>query len=327
MNSLKISFIWLHEKLIQKSLFFNLLEKLSKKKIIICKPQDADLIIFGCYPSLSFKLLNKIKNDKNIFKENNFQKFLINKVFDLLYKRNYKAKTIFYVTEPVDIDYIPADYVVSYHMGIDRKNHLMSNGFIDGCDWSKDGLYRTTDSNDHSILYGRFYDLNELLVPQGEKFLKKKNVCLFSSHLFFPRNLFYKTFKNNFKLDCYGKYKTAEINFIKTKKPKYDIIKNYSMCLCPENFLATPGFFDGRVAESFLAKALPITWANNSIDQYFNPNSFINLNDHFHDNFISLMQNLKDNNYLKKFTKEPLLQKKPEINDHFLFVEGILSSI
>ena len=92
--------MWLHEKLIQKSLFFNLLEKLSKKKVIICKPQDADLIIFGCYPTLSFKLLNKIKDDKNIFKGNNFKKFLVNKVFDLLYKRNYKAKTIFYVTEP-----------------------------------------------------------------------------------------------------------------------------------------------------------------------------------------------------------------------------------
>ena len=182
MNSLKISFVWIEKSSIKNSLFFQIIEKLSKKKIILTKPEVADLVFFGCYPPLSLRLLKKIKNTKSIFNNNFVNKFIENKIFNLIYKRKYKAKTIFYIHEPVDLDFISfikADYTISYHMGVNRENHLRSNGFIDGCDWSKEGIVKQISSNYHAQSYGKFYDIDQLLIPQGDSFLQKKKCMLF----------------------------------------------------------------------------------------------------------------------------------------------------
>ena len=88
-NIIKVSSIWSHN--IEQSIIFLILKKISKKKIVFSKPNEADILFVGPYNSgtLLDKTIKKIK-----------QKKIINKLFpnlDLLnFNRNYKPIKIFF---------------------------------------------------------------------------------------------------------------------------------------------------------------------------------------------------------------------------------------
>ena len=104
----------------------------------------------------------------------------------------------------------------------------------------------------------------------------------------------------------------------------YEVMKNYAFNLCPENSLY-PGYYTERVPNAVISKTLPITWADQNISLDFNERSFVNLLDYAKDNYQEICGLLKDENFLKKFTHEPLLLKRPDLNEERLFVSKILS--
>ena len=114
--------------------------------------------------------------------------------------------------------------------------------------------------------------------PQGNTFLNKdRKMCLITSHLNEPRKSMYEIFSKKFTVDGYGPYFDGQIsNHNLSNFTKKNILEKYAFNLCPENNLY-PGYYSEKIPDAFMAKCLPISWADSNINYDFNENSFINL--------------------------------------------------
>jgi hypothetical protein len=221
-----------------------------------------------------------------------------------------------------------ADYYISSSLGVFDDNHLRSPYWKDHLDWSHEGIVRDNNVG-NAQRFGFFHDIESLLRNQGDDFLNKKNICFFTTALQEPRRSFYKSFSKQFQVDGFGRYFDKKIkNHNESKFKKFDIMKNYSFNLCPEN-ICYPGTYTEKIPDAFIGKCLPISWADNNVKIDFNPNAFINLNDHMGGgtDFQQLFDSLRDVNFLKKYSKEPLLLQKPNLNSEIKFVEKILAGL
>ena len=321
MKKLKVSFLWCAD--IRDQVIFKIFEKLSSCQIVITKPSLCDLLFIGSYDhefySIKRKILNKFLN-KKFFKN-------LNKSFknlELYSLRKFKPLRIFITTEPLPFDKnLSFDFSISPFITTNYDNHLRFPLWKETLDWND---YDINHKSNNIKRYGKKIKIENLLRPLEKDFYKKeKDMCFFSSHMQFPRDIIYNNFKKKFNLDGFGKYFNKEIidhnssNFF-----KYDIIKNYKFNLCPANTLM-PGYYTQDIVESFNASCLPITWSDQNIVNDFKKGSFINLNDNFQD-MTKVIDNLKDHEFLKNFTKEPLLEKKPTLHSEFSFIENILKS-
>lgn len=334
MKTIKISHIWTsgfgH---MYSSLIFNLIKNLSNRKIIFTRPAAADILFIGCYH------LDTISNRIYEGMSRRFQSSTINNFIEKFRLSTLLRKTepikIFYSTELKRYDSVNADFFVTWDLGINIKNHLRLPMWKENIDWSKYGIkrdqsfvYRNKKYNFDNILrFGCFYNLDELTRPQGDFFLKKKNICFFTTFLNEPRKTMYQEFSKHFIVHGYGRYFYPNIkshnhsNF--TKK---DIMQNYAFNLCPHNAIY-PGLYEEKVPEAFLGKCLPITWADQNIDYDFNPKAFVNLNDHIKDNFKEIIYLLKQKEFLEKFSHQPLLLSEPSLEKEIKFVKKIIDCI
>lgn len=325
MKNLKIALVWTHPD-IQQTLIFTLIKSLIKKKIEITKTSKADLIIYGPY-NWDQRFFHFYRFLKRKIKSEKIKEFL--EKFEMkqinFKKRLYKPLTIFHSFEPLSHDYIKADFSITHHLGVNSPYHLRLNDWKDTIDWSQDGIIRGLNS--HARRFGRYFKIEELLVPQGNFFLNKpRKMCIFTSHMTQPRKIIYESFLRNFTIDGYGHwFNNKVLNADSALDKRIEVLKNYAFDLCPENTLV-PGFVTTRVPEAYVAKSLPITWADNNINYDFNKNAFINLNEHFYNNFTNVINILKDENFLKKFTCEPLILEKPNIEKETNFVKKIISN-
>jgi len=334
MKELHIALCWTNWDF-QNSLIFSLIKKLSKRKIIITKPYKADLVIYGSYNwNDTLKKLNVYSLLRNKFSRNKkiisfidkYEMRLINRSF---FNRSYKPLTLHYITEPQRNDSLKTDFVISQNLGVQSDRHLYDGNWKESCDWKHEGIERPITQ--YPLRNGKFININDLIIPQKKEFLSKpKKICFITTHLPEPKKTFYEVFSNHFIVDGYGY--CFEKNFNKKKEVHYrkvskiEIMKNYAFNLCPENSIH-PGYTSDRVLTAFIGKCLPITWVDQNINYEFNPKAFVNLNDHFQDNFVSIINNLKDDNFLIQFSKEPLLLKRPNLEKEIKFVEKILSCL
>jgi hypothetical protein len=322
MKELKIALIWTIWD-IQQTLIFKLIEQLSNKKIVIVQPSKADLIIYGPYNWDEkffhfYKFLKKISQKKiKNFLDNYYMK-LINKSF---FNRKYKPITLFYNTETVPYNYINADYMISGHLGVDNERHLSFVFLKEDLDWSHEGIHRDK-FNIMSSRFGKYINCEDLLIPQGTYFLKKKRKFFFAiNQLTEPRKSIYNIFSKHFTIDGFGNAFNVTHDF-----KIMDLLKDYAFSLCPEHY-CIPYSANSRTAYSFLAKSLPVTYLNQSANKDFNPKAFVNLNDYFFDNFETIVNNLKDENFLKKFSYEPFLFQRLNIDKEKIFIQKIINSL
>ncbi|MBM4210654.1 MAG: hypothetical protein FJ187_08915 [Gammaproteobacteria bacterium] len=330
MQSLKISFLWVYDnESVQNSVLFNLFKQLSKNKIEIVDYDKADIIFIGPYDSLSFK--------RRLFSYFSKKKYfnLLNKFYPNIdiysFKRSYKPLKI-YLSRENYTSYMPRsmpDYDFSFYhnLGIVGDNHFRFPIWKEHIDWSHEGIIRDIESHAEAKRLGFFLNLESLLRPQGFDFMrKKKEVCFVTSYLLEPKKSIYLKFKNHFNVVGYGMYFDPTIaanhksNFLTS-----DVLKNYAFYLCPENSVY-PGYYSARVADGFLSKSLPITWADKSINIDFNPKAFINLIDDIENNYENICNSLKDDSFLKKFTYELLILKRIDLTAERISVEKILSN-
>jgi hypothetical protein len=332
MKNLNIALIWTNWDF-QNTLIFNLIKKISKQKIVITPPHKADFIIYGSYnwgdPFKTFNIYELLK--KKFFRSKKIVDFIYKCEMKLvnrnIFNRNYKPLTLHYITEFHRNDTLKTDFVISQDLGVQSENHLYDGNWKESCDWSSEGIIRPMTQ--YPLRIGKFINIDDLTIPQGDEFLKKnKKICIITSHLYEPRKTFYDAFSKHFTVDGYGGWFEKNINPSVfedyNKVTKLEIMKNYAFNLCPENSIY-PGYTSDRIPTAFIGKCLPITWADQNINYEFNPKAFVNLNDHFQDNFVSIINNLKDDNFLRQFTKEPLLLKRPNLEKEIKFVEKILS--
>tara|TARA_B100001057_G_scaffold501155_1_gene621162 strand:- start:4835 stop:5806 length:972 start_codon:yes stop_codon:yes gene_type:complete len=322
MKNIKIGFLWCAD--VKNQVIFKILEKVSNSKLIITEPSKCDILFIGSYDhefySLKRKIFNKALNKKII---KNFSKTFHN--LDLYSLRKFKPIRIFITTEPLPLDKnISYDFGITPFFEINSDNHLRYPLWKESLDWSE---YEIDHYSSNIKRHGRKINIDNLMEPMDMKFEeKKKEMCMFTSHLNYPRDIIYKKFNKEFQLDGYGKFFDKSItNHNKSNFFKYDILKNYKFNLCPANTIF-PGYYTQDIVESFDASCLPITWSDQNISEDFNKNSLVNLNDNFSE-IKKCILNLKDENYLKKFMNEPLFNEKPNLENEFNFMKKIIDVV
>ena len=319
MKNIKIGFLWCAD--VKNQVVFKILEKVSNSKIIITEPSKCDILFIGSYDhefySFKRKIFNKVLSKRII--ENLNKKF---NNLDLYSLRKFKPIRIFITTEPLPLDKnINYDFSITPFFVIDSDNHLRFPLWKESLDWSE---YEINHYSSNIKRHGRRINIDNLMKPMDKKFYeKKKEMCIFTSHLNYPRDIIYNKFNKEFKLDGYGKYFDKNIiNHNKSSFFKYDILKNYKFNLCPANTIF-PGYYTQDIVESFDASCLPITWSDQNISKDFNINSLINLNDDFSE-INKCITNLKNENFLKKYMDEPLFNERPHLENEFNFFKKIM---
>lgn len=324
MSSLKISFFGVHDQEdVQNSVFFSLLKELYPKKLKIVPLGKEDILLIGPYNSIGLKNMIFRKFLKNKY----IQKFTKNfPNLDIYsFNRNYKPLKIFLSNENIHQNLPKYDYSFHHDIGIVNNNHFRFPIWKDHIDWSHEGIKREFTLT--AKRFGAFWKLEDLLRPQGVNFIKKKNICLVTSHMTEPKLSIYLKFKEYFQVDGYGSYFNKKIkNHNSSSFLIRDILQNYAFNLCPENSLF-PGYYNERVPNAFLANTLPITWADQNIDIDFNAKAFVNLIDYAKNNYDEICSLLKDDSYLLNYTKEPLLLERPNLNKERTFIQKVLSSL
>ena len=320
MKKIKLGTLWVGN--IKNSLIFKLIENVSKKEIEIVSPELSDILIFGPYDTYSLK--RKFIN----FAKKNF--LTVRKVFpniDLyLLNRKIKPLRIFYSHENYPFPDVQYDYSITSHLGINSETHLRFPLWKELINWNHLEIERNVDK--FTKRFDHFYNIKDLMYPQGDFFLKKdRKICLLSSHLNEPRKSMYFNLSKYFVVDGYGPYFNKNIkDHNSNPESKREILDKYAFNLCPENSLY-PGYYTEKVPEAFLGKSLPLAWADNNINIDFNEKSFVNLLNYSKDNYFEISNLLKDENFLKQFTTEPLLIKEPNLNEEIHFINKIISSI
>lgn len=303
---------------IKHTVIFNLIKNLSKKEVEIVEPRMCDIFFFGNLNFYSVKnvILNRLKEISYLEKIKKF--FASRKILPL---------KVFYSTENVRHNIMDSDFSITSDLGVYDENHLRIQLWKHYIDWRHEGIFRDDDSL-NSKRFGSFYSLEDLMKPQGNKFLKKKrNICLFAGHLNEPRRSIYLNLSKYFKIDGFGPYFDKNIKDHNSSNfKKIDIMKEYAFNLCPENSLY-PGYYTEKIPDAFLGKCLPISWADQNINQDFNSKSFVNLLDYSKAKYEDICELLKDDVFLKKFSNEPLLINKPDLSKEIIFVEKILKSL
>ena len=318
MKKIKIATLWIGN--FRESLIFKLIEDITNKRIEIVSIENSDILIFGPYDPyyIKRKFFNLVKKKfqflNNVFP--NLDLYLLN--------RKIKPLRIFYSHEAYPLPDISYDYSITTHLGISNETRLRFPLWKDLIDWSHLGIKR--ELSQFIKRFDNFYNIKELMSPQGDFFMgKKREICLFSSHLNEPRKSMYLSLLKNFKVDGYGPYFNNKIkNHNSSSFSKKEVLKQYAFNLCPENVLC-PGFYTEKVPEAFLGKSLPMTWSDNNISLDFNEKSFINLLNYSKNNYLEINSLLKDDSFLKKFTTEPLLLKEPDLTEEIKFLKKIFT--
>ena len=316
MNKINISSVYsLNKTSLESTIVHNLIRILSKKNIIYCEPKDADILFIGPYN------LNTISNRFSLY----LKKKLNIKVdkFSFLKKKNVK---IFYSQENIRYHNIKADFYITSDMGIESENHLRIPAWKDYIDWSSEDFFQSINSL-NAQRYGSYYNLNKLMNPQEKAFINKnKKFCIFTSHMIEPRKSIYTKFSHHFEVDGYGPYFDSKIkNHNSSYFKKKNILEQYSFNLCPQNSLY-PGYYGENVPDAFLANTLPITWCDNNINKDFNERSFVNLL-HYANDYNEIIDLIKSETFLKKFSIEPLIVTRPNLELEKNFVNKILEKL
>lgn len=162
------------------------------------------------------------------------------------------------------------------------------------------------------------YLLSEREMPL--RILKNKNrdMCAFVNNPHPIRMNFINLFKNNLKLDEYGRHFG---NYVPQKVNK---IEQYWMNLCFENDLY-PGYVTEKILEAWLGYSVPIYWGWDS-QGILNSDAFINLANFVSDEeFVkSVCELIKDKTEMINLIKKPLIKKSFDLKKftNFLY-EGL----
>ena len=253
-------------------------------------------------------------------------------VFNNLERRVFfrinKPITLFYCRENERSSFEKTDYSIGSDFNYEKnENYLRIPIWKDYCDWSDFGIANSHLKTLNAIRFGEHYSIKAMLEPIGNKPLQeKKNLCCFFSNLNFIRNQYLEMIKKYFKIDGYGSaFDQNILGHNQSNFQKKDIMKNYLINFCPENELY-PGWYTEKVPDAFLAGNIALTWADQNIRTDFNKKSFINLNDYKIDELDILFKELKSNDFISKFFKEPLLLDPINIDREIAFCKKILSN-
>ena len=273
------------------------------------KPKVADLVIYGPFwASRRPKLRWLPRGARPYFDQ------------DLIPNRYSRPLSLFHTYENLRHDAVPADYSISFDLGVSSPQHYRFPYWMDLVDWSHEGI-----KGNQNPRYGRLLNLNRLLAPLGNHFLEKPDrAVFFSSHLREPRKTLYDILSAHLPVDGMGPSFDGVISdHHQSGFEKFEVLKNYRFNLCPENS-AYPGYVTEKIPEAFMADTLPISWIDVNARVDFNPDAFINLLPDAWHGYDHIMSNLSNRAYLERFASQALLVSRPSIEPFKGFVKNII---
>jgi hypothetical protein len=99
--------------------------------------------------------------------------------------RRSRPVTLFHTAENRRYDDIPADFAITFDLGVDSKKHLRFPYWMEFLDWAHEGVTGNTNPR-----FGELLSIPQLMGPLGTGFLGKPRIAaLFASHLREPRRL------------------------------------------------------------------------------------------------------------------------------------------
>lgn len=281
------------------------------------KPKDCDLLIIGPFQNMGKKKFGWCPKPLRP---------LIGSVQQALEaqlnQRSSRPLTLFQTGENIRPDHIKADYSISFDLGISDPKHFRAPYWIEMVDWSSEGV-----TGNQNPRYGRLLDLDRLMQPLGDHFLKRPQIAaIFASHLREPRGTLLKAVKAQIEVKEFGMTFNPNIkNHLESGIIKYDELQNFAFNLCPENGMF-PGYYTEKIPEAFMAGCLPITWADDNVRVDFNPNAFINLAPMSANRFADLGKILHSKAILSRYSGEALLTKRPTLDPLKHFLSNLLKT-
>lgn len=281
------------------------------------KPKDCDLLIIGPFQNMGKKKFGWCPKPLRP---------LIGTVQQALEaqlnQRSSRPLTLFQTGENIRPDHIKADYSISFDLGIADPTHFRAPYWMEMVDWSGEGV-----TGNENPRYGRLLDLDRLMQPLGDHFLKRPQIAaIFASHLREPRGTLLKAVKAQIEVKEFGMTFNPNIkNHLESGIIKYDELQNFAFNLCPENGMF-PGYYTEKIPEAFMADCLPITWADDNVRVDFNPNAFINLAPMSANGFADLGNMLHSKATLSGYSGEALLTKRPTLGPLKHFLSNLLKT-
>ena len=281
------------------------------------KPKDCDLLIIGPFQNMGKKKFGWCPKPLRP---------LIGTVQQALEaqlnQRSSRPLTLFQTGENIRPDHIKADYSISFDLGISDPKHFRAPYWMEMVDWSGEGV-----TGNQNPRYGRLLDLDRLMQPLGDHFLKRPQIAaIFASHLREPRGTLLKAVKAQIEVKEFGMTFNSNIkNHLESGIIKYDELQNFAFNLCPENGMF-PGYYTEKIPEAFMAGCLPITWADDNVRVDFNPNAFINLAPMSANGFADLGDILHSKASLSRYSGEALLTKRPTLDPLKHFLSSLLKT-
>jgi hypothetical protein len=182
MKKIKISSLWNATTDLKSTVIINLIKNITNKDIEFSSIKNCDILLFGPFEHLSFLNYTKRKFINKIKKKINFVEKIFPNIDFYLVNRKIKPLKIFLSWENFQFPNVQYDFAITSYLGINNRNHLRFPLWKNLIDWSYLGLVRNVDA--YARRFDTYYKIEDLLKPQGEKFMTKpKKMCLISSHL------------------------------------------------------------------------------------------------------------------------------------------------
>jgi Glycosyltransferase family 10 (fucosyltransferase) C-term/Alpha-(1,3)-fucosyltransferase FucT N-terminal domain len=231
------------------------------------------------------------------------------------------ALRLFQTGENIRHDYVPADYTLSFDLGVNSDRHFRLPLWMECIDWSHELII-----HDQTVRYAKRLGLDELMRPLGREVLKRpQRVSMFTSHLREPRRSLMAACSRIMPFDGYGRVFDRSIrNHNLSGIDKFEVLQGYRFNLCPENGLY-PGYYTEKVVEAFGAGCIPITWADQNIACDFNPKAVVNSLDFASVGYYEGISAALSEENVRAACDEPLLVRRPELGPLISFLETVVS--
>lgn len=155
----------------------------------------------------------------------------------------------------------------------------------------------------------------------------EKRYCLVyaNSNPVRERENVFNTFRNieptcySFGRSCFTYDNPINMVPVGDRQSNWKVYSNFGLVICMENRIA-PGYVTEKIGQGFLAGSVPIYWGDNIVNEFFNPESFLNVSD------FSSYEKLAETGiaiWKDKQKLQTLLDKPMRINNNLAELEAV----
>jgi len=234
--------------------------------------------------------------------------------------------TLFYSPEPPPIGHYRASncmFGISSELIAGEPSYFRLPYWMEGLDWSDYGIRESTTDRVGARPCSR-YLVNER--DPSPVLNKPLELAIFTSHMNGLRSDVVNQLREVAPVHGFGPYFNKAIrHHSESSFTKREVLTNYAFNLCPENTIY-PGYITEKSFEAYVCGSIPVTVADIvacSLD--FNPESMINLYEHYPDMACYFSSILHDKQRLVSIASQPLFVKAPVLDPFLNFLNQTLS--